>query len=141
MAAASAKIRFHCPACGRALNAPATSIGKRAACPHCKVSITIPHGLNRKIADDDPETTLALPAKASGEAPAWRQIVRDCVDLVPLIECAAGIGSGLLVSRDGLVVTNRHVVERSPLFMIKFHDGSKARGVVVHTHGSGDLAV
>ena len=39
------------------------------------------------IADDDPETTLALPAKASGEAPAWRQIVRDCVDLVPLIEC------------------------------------------------------
>src|SRR5439155_6450954 len=97
--------------------------------------------LNRKIADDDPETTLALPAKASGEAPAWREIVHDCVDLVPLIECAAGIGSGLLVSRDGLVVTNRHVVEHSPLFMVKFHDGSKAKGVVVHTHGSRDLAV
>jgi hypothetical protein len=85
--------------------------------------------------------TLALPAKASGEAPAWREIVRECRDFVPLIECAAGVGSGLLVSRDGLVVTSRHVVERSPLFMLKFFDGSRAKAVVVHTHGSRDLAV
>src|SRR5207249_538183 len=114
---------------------------KRAACPHCKVSITIPQGLNPTIVDNDPATTLALSAKTSREAPEWRDIVRACRDFVPLIECAAGVGSGLLVSRDGLVVTNRHVVHHSAVFMLKFHDESKAKAVVVHTHGSRDLAV
>ena len=135
------KIRFHCPACGQALNAPHASVGKRATCPKCKVSITIPKGLAHNVADDDPKTTLALPAKTSAEAPAWREVVRACRDFVPLIECAAGIGSGLLVSRDGLVVTSRHVVERSPLFLLRFYDGSRAKAVVVHTHDSRDLAV
>ena len=58
-----------------------------------------------------------------------------------LIECSAGVGSGLLVSLDGLVVTNRHVVDHAEVFMLRFHDGSKAKAVPVHAHGSRDLAV
>ena len=135
------KFRFHCPACGQALNAPAGSVGKRAVCPHCKVSITIPKGLERPIAEDDPATTLALPAKTSTEPPAWREIVRNCRDFVPLIECAAGVGSGLLISRDGLVLTSKHVVAHATLFMLKFHDGSRAKAVIVHQHGTRDLAI
>jgi hypothetical protein len=139
------KIRFHCPACGRALIASADAVGKLADCPQCKGRITIPPGLNCPIPDHNPATTLALPTKAktsaSAEARTWRQIVDDCRDLVPLIECAAGIGSGLLVSLDGLVVTNAHVVSRSRQFWIKFFDGSRARGALVQMHSRRDLAI
>ena len=138
---AAENIRFHCPACGRALSAPPGSVGKRAVCPHCKISLTIPQGLNHQILCDEEPPSIATATATCAEGPAWREIVRDVRELVPLIECAAGVGSGLLVSRDGLVVTNRHVVERSQLFMLRFYDGSKAKAVLVHTHGSRDLAV
>ena len=40
--ASAADFRFYCPACGRALTSSNDAVGKRAACPLCKVSITIP---------------------------------------------------------------------------------------------------
>jgi hypothetical protein len=140
---ASAKFRFHCPACGKALHAPTDSVGQRIGCPHCRASITIPQGLcgNGTAVDVSPASiALAAPMQAI-EPPSWRSIVQANRDFVPLIECAAGVGSGLLVSLDGLVVTNRHVIEGAAGFMLTFYDRSKAKAVVVHTHGHRDLAI
>jgi hypothetical protein len=92
-------------------------------------------------------TTVSPPAPAPPTAAAaaaqhpWREVIHRNRPLVPLIESAAGVGSGLLVSNDGLVVTNAHVIAASSVFMLTFHDGSKAKAVPVHTHGQRDLAI
>ena len=149
--------RFHCPACGRALTSSADAVGKRAACPLCKVSITIPPApaspcgdpaadndfatidlVAAPAPDDIPLAALAVP---NNDPPDWRKLVQQHRDFVPLIECPAGVGSGLLISGDGLAVTNRHVIDGARVFMLTFHDGSKAKAVTVHTHAHRDLAV
>jgi hypothetical protein len=71
----------------------------------------------------------------------WRQVVQANRALVPLIECCAGMGSGLLVCDDGLIVTNRHVIDGATLVMVSFYDGTKAKGLVVHKHEYRDLAL
>ena len=142
--------KFHCPACGRALTSPADAVGKRGSCPLCKVGITIPlvsapmcaEGVNGGTTNAAVvEVPLAAAVVPNAEPPDWRQIVRAHRDFVPLIECAAGVGSGLLISADGLCVTNRHVIDGARVFMMTFYDGSKARAVTVHTHSHRDLAV
>lgn len=50
-------------------------------------------------------------------------------------------GSGLIVSKDGTVVTNHHVVESSSRFDIVFTDGSKTRARLLGSDDSTDLAV
>ena len=147
-----ASFRFHCPACGRALTAPQSAIGKRAACPLCKVSITIPSLPATPCGDPAGDATtseiiaadhvpLAAAAIPNGDPPDWRKLVQTHREFVPLIECPAGVGSGLLISGDGLVVTNRHVIDGAKVFMMTFYDGSKAKAVTVHTHSHRDLAV
>src|SRR5690349_4982300 len=139
-----ASIRFHCPACGRALTSPANAIGRRATCPLCHVSITIPALPASPCGDpaaDETTTEIAAAAIPNGDPPDWRKLVQTHREFVPLIECPAGVGSGLLISGDGLVVTNRHVIDGARVFMLTFYDGSKAKAVTVHTHSHRDLAI
>jgi S1-C subfamily serine protease len=151
---AANSFRFHCPACGRALDAPTDAVGRRANCPHCRASIKIPPGLCGLVGGTEPSpsssTTTEDPADSSvalqvapttPEPPSWRDVIHARRSAVALIECSAGVGSGLLVSLDGLLVTNRHVVEKADVFMVRFHDGSKSKGVLVHANGGRDLAV
>lgn len=155
-ATSASSFRFHCPACGRALDAPTDAVGRRANCPHCRASIKIPPGLcepvsaaepsspstSREAAEGDPaDSTVALQVATTPEPPSWRDVIHARRGTVALIECSAGVGSGLLVSLDGLLVTNRHVVEKADVFMVRFHDGSKSKAILVHTHGGRDLAV
>lgn len=88
---------------------------------------------------------LNIPSvKTAADAPpasGWRKIVQNARGLVPLIECCSGMGSGLLISADGLIVTNRHVIEGSTLVMVTLYDGTKAKGLVLHKHEFRDLAL
>ena len=70
---------------------------------------------------------VTVPAKThpTEAAPGWRSIVQECRHFVPLIESVAGQGSGLLVSNNGLIVTNRHVIEGTRVFMVSLYDGTK----------------
>ena len=52
-----------------------------------------------------------------------------------------GLGTGVVVSEDGLVVTNNHVVGTSSEFVLRFHDGSEAQGKIVGRDPTVDLAV
>ena len=51
------------------------------------------------------------------------------------------MGAGLLVSRDGLIVTNAHVVDGKGTLMVRLHDGTRAKGAMVHRDGRADLAI
>jgi len=53
----------------------------------------------------------------------------------------SGLGSGVVVSTDGLVLTNNHVVESADAIEVAFHDGRKTRARLVGADPESDLAV
>lgn len=71
----------------------------------------------------------------------WKSIIQECRNYVPIIEGVEHIGSGLLVSSDGLIITNAHVVEGSRSLFISLFDGTRAKAVTVHQHEDSDLAI
>ena len=51
------------------------------------------------------------------------------------------LGSGVIVSADGYIVTNAHVIEKADEITVAFNDGRKSRAQVVGTDPDSDLAV
>lgn len=51
------------------------------------------------------------------------------------------LGSGVIVSADGYIVTNAHVVEKADEITVAFNDGRKSRAKVIGTDPDSDLAV
>lgn len=51
------------------------------------------------------------------------------------------MGAGLLVSGDGLIITNAHVVEGKGALMVSLHDGTRAKAAMIHRDGRADLAI
>jgi len=54
---------------------------------------------------------------------------------------ATGVGSGIIVSADGLILTNNHVVEGTQSLKVTLADGSDVSATVVKTDPTHDLAV
>lgn len=52
-----------------------------------------------------------------------------------------GFGSGIIISADGVILTNYHVVEEASHVRVTFHDGSTLHGMVVGTDPQTELAV
>jgi S1-C subfamily serine protease len=57
------------------------------------------------------------------------------------IEAGSGLGSGVIYSADGLILTAAHVVEEASTVDIRLPDGRLLVGNVVGTHGPTDIAV
>jgi serine protease Do len=53
----------------------------------------------------------------------------------------AGVGSGVIVSDDGLVITNNHVVEGADEVVVELSDGREFKAVEIKTDPDSDLAV
>ncbi|MBA3031813.1 MAG: Do family serine endopeptidase [Gammaproteobacteria bacterium] len=53
----------------------------------------------------------------------------------------SGLGSGVIVSADGLVLTNNHVIESADEIEVAFHDGRKTKAQLVGADPESDLAV
>jgi S1-C subfamily serine protease len=60
---------------------------------------------------------------------------------VVIIRTAAGIGSGFFVSSDGLIVTNRHVVENENTVAVRTRDGGVGLAQVIGRSTIKDLAL
>ena len=71
----------------------------------------------------------------------WKPIIHECRNHVPVIEGVHHLGAGLLVSSDGLIVTNAHVVDDNGMLLVSLHDGTRAKAVMIHRHEGADLAV
>ncbi|GMV54629.1 MAG: hypothetical protein AMXMBFR6_04340 [Betaproteobacteria bacterium] len=53
----------------------------------------------------------------------------------------SGLGSGVIVGADGIILTNNHVIEAADEIEVALHDGSKLPAKVVGTDPDSDLAV
>jgi S1-C subfamily serine protease len=89
-----------------------------------------------------------LPTAAPGEGAALSEYERIIgavyernIDAVVNLSFGGGTGSGFVISRDGLIVTNHHVIENMSQINISFADGSPAVGELLGTFPEGDIAV
>ena len=56
-------------------------------------------------------------------------------------EVLRGLGSGVIVSRDGYILTNNHVVDKADAIYIRTHDNRKVEAKVIGTDPKTDIAV
>lgn len=52
-----------------------------------------------------------------------------------------GVGSGVIISKDGYIVTNNHVIEGADIISVRLNDGREYKGRVVGADASTDLAL
>jgi S1-C subfamily serine protease len=90
-------------------------------------------------------------ASSSGSKPATALDIRHILDIAQpsVVTIDAGnpdsifgsAGSGVVISKDGLVLTNAHVVAGSTQIEVTFSDSVKAKATVVGTSASHDIAL
>ena len=68
-------------------------------------------------------------------------VLPSVVSVVATSQSAAGEGSGVILTEDGYILTNNHVVEGATDLVVRFNDGATAAATVVGTDPTGDLAV
>ena len=52
-----------------------------------------------------------------------------------------GFGSGVIISKDGYIVTNNHVIDHADIISVKLNDGREFKGLIIGTDPSTDLAL
>jgi Do/DeqQ family serine protease len=74
--------------------------------------------------------------------PFFRQFFGDSgADSAPSERQERGTGSGFIISADGLVLTNAHVIDRADTVTVALRDGREFKGKVLGTDPLTDLAV
>lgn len=95
-------------------------------------------------------TTTATPADAEGGMPNeefFKEFQRRFGDKMPQLPQMPnapdrhGLGSGFIISTDGLIVTNNHVIEGATTVTVKFADGSKHDAKVIGADPLTDIAL
>ena len=87
-------------------------------------------------------TTKALPQNHPlMRDPFFRRFFGDRSERAPRSEQQASLGSGVIVSPEGYILTNNHVVEAADEIEVVLADGRKAAAKVVGTDPETDLAV
>ena len=52
-----------------------------------------------------------------------------------------GFGSGVIISKDGYIVTNNHVIDKADVISVKLNDGREYKGRIIGADPSTDLAL
>ena len=74
--------------------------------------------------------------------PFFRKFFNDNFNLKnPKSQPKTGLGSGVIVSKDGNIITNHHVIEGAEKIEIALSDGRKATAIVIGNDPDTDLAV
>lgn len=86
-------------------------------------------------------TKLSPPGLAVSISDSWKSVIARRKAAVVLLEHSNGLGTGLLVRPDGLLLTNSHVVEDAKRLLVGFSNNTNTRGIVLHKHSTKDLAI
>ena len=89
--------------------------------------------------------SVSVPSSPMTPSQVYAQNVKALVSVYAVYESAQGygqsVGSGFLISADGYVVTNYHVVEDSAQVSVTTHDGKNSAAQVIGYDASNDVAL
>jgi serine protease Do len=89
--------------------------------------------------------TVTLPDRLGGERlpnfPFGEMFPNPETPFSPRFQPSPGLGSGVVIHPEGIVLTNRHVVEDSQEVRVQLNDGREFRAVDVRSDDQTDLAV
>ncbi len=89
----------------------------------------------------DASRTVSTNASPLLNDPVFRQFFGSQIPNIPSQQVQRGVGSGFVVSSDGLIVTNAHVVDGSDKVEVTLKDGRTFKGKVMGTDSLTDVAV
>lgn len=69
------------------------------------------------------------------------ELATNCVKYVVGIKTESGSGSGVIISSDGYIVTNNHVVDGAATFAVYLQDGSQLAAELIGSDARTDIAV
>ncbi len=82
-----------------------------------------------------------IPAPAGSIQAVASRVLPSTVSVLASSNASAGEGSGVILTADGLILTNNHVVAGATNIEVRFNDGTTAAATVVGTTATDDLAV
>jgi putative serine protease PepD len=97
--------------------------------------------------DDRPAYSSSAPVRAAttgdltGVAAVARAVTPSVVEITTRTSQGTGVGSGIVLDADGLILTNAHVVSSAREVTITFSDGRTATATVAGSDTASDLAV
>ena len=89
----------------------------------------------------DASRKVATNVPAAFNDPFFKQFFGSQMPNIPSEQIQRGLGSGFVVSSDGLIITNAHVVEGSDKVTVTLKDGKTYEGEVMGTDSLTDVAV
>jgi serine protease Do len=89
----------------------------------------------------DASRTVSTNTSPMMNDPVLRQFFGGQIPNIPQQQVQRGFGSGFIVSSDGLILTNAHVVEGSDQVKVTLKDGRTLEGKVMGTDSLTDVAV
>ncbi|MER3447730.1 MAG: peptidase [Candidatus Dadabacteria bacterium] len=85
---------------------------------------------------------FSLPSPYGGEEDPFEEFFKRFLGDIPQREFRQkGLGSGFVISEDGYIITNNHVVEKAEDIQVVLEDGEKYKTKVVGTDPKTDLAL
>ena len=123
------------------------------------VSMVIGGVITAAVVEDDETTTpppaaassaTALPVSTTPEASTSlpdliERVLPSVVEINTLANAggfqADGLGTGVVIDRDGHILTNNHVIDGASTVKVTFHDGATAEAEIIGVDPANDLAV
>lgn len=117
-----------------------TTDGVAIAVPQNYVSDVV-NRVGNSVVRIDASRKVATNMPAMYNDPFFRQFFGSQMPNIPNERIQRGMGSGFVVSSDGLILTNAHVVEGSDRVKVTLKDGQTYEGEVMGTDSLTDVAV
>ncbi|MGS0685581.1 trypsin-like peptidase domain-containing protein [Nakamurella sp. GG22] len=94
-----------------------------------------------QLSTSAPVSDNRAPAPAGSVQEVASKVLPSTVSVLASSGSSGGEGSGVILTADGMILTNNHVVEGATTLEVRFNDGTTAAAKIVGTTATDDLAV
>ncbi|MEY2859431.1 MAG: hypothetical protein RLZZ74_3744 [Cyanobacteriota bacterium] len=131
------------------VNLVASAIATKDVTTDSEAAIAVPQNyvsqvvsrVGNSVVRIDASRKVATNVPASFNDPFFKEFFGSQMPNIPNEQIQRGMGSGFVVSSDGLILTNAHVVEGSDQVKVTLKDGKTYQGKVMGTDSLTDVAV